>query len=386
MSKPFISAVIPCLDEEETLPACIEKVQTTFDKLGIFGEVVVGDNGSTDNSVEIAKKLGARVVHQKIRGYGAALQAAISATEGEYIIMADADDSYDWSDIEPFIKKLEQGYDFVIGNRFKGKILPKAMPFLHRYIGNPILSAISRLLYNVKVGDFHCGMRAFTRQAFDKMFLKTNGMEFATEMIVCAARINLKIAEVPINLYPDKRNRPPHLRTFRDGWRHLRFIISYAPNYLYLAPGGAMFLLGLSLMILLGNGPIVIAGAYMGIHYLALGLLLTLVGMNIVSMGLIAKLYLLRQSKGLKNRVANWFKNYFSLERGLILGVAISAIGFVIDVIILFRRITIGGQMNNSIHIAFVGTGLLAIGVNILFTAFLIGIILTDYPDQNNVQ
>ena len=212
-----VSAIIPCLDEEETLGICIRKVLSAFAELGIDGEVVVGDNGSSDNSVRIAEELGARVVHQPIRGYGAALRAAIEAANGDYLIMADADDSYDWSQIRPFIEKLDNGADFVIGNRFKGGIMPGAMPPLHKYFGNPVLSFISRLFFHVPIGDFHCGMRSFTRKAYNRMHLQTSGMDFATEMIVRAAQAGLKIEEIPIKLYPDKRSRPSHLRSFRDG-------------------------------------------------------------------------------------------------------------------------------------------------------------------------
>lgn len=387
MPKPLLSAVIPCLNEEKTLPICIKKAQACFAKMKIAAEIVVGDNGSTDKSVQLARKLGARVVQQNIKGYGAALKKAIEAARGQYIVMADADDSYDWSNLEPFIRALDEGYDFVIGNRFRGKIFPGAMPFLHRYIGNPVLSAISKFLYKVEVGDFHCGMRAFTRQAFHKMDLQTDGMEFATEMIVSASYNNLSIAEIPINLYPDKRSGPSHLRSFRDGWRHLRLIMTYAPNYLYLAPGTLMFFLGMMLMIALINGPITVAGFYMGIHFLALGLLLTIVGMSIISQGLIAKVYLAGQSPGYKtghkNRVVNWLNRHYTLERGILLGGSFFLAGFITDAYLLYRWLAIEGPMKSSIHLAFVGTGLVAIGITIIFSSFLVGLFLSDRHKQN---
>lgn len=383
MKRPKISAVIPCLNEEKTLPICIAKIQRKFDELGVIGEVVVGDNGSIDKSVEIASAMGAKVVNQKIRGYGAALKAAIEAAEGNYIIMADADDSYDWSNLEPFVNKLDNGYDFVIGNRFKGSIFPGAMPFLHRYFGNPILSGISRKFYNVPIGDFHCGMRAFTRKAYEKMSLQTEGMEFATEMVVRAARCNLRISEVPINLYPDKRTRKPHLRTFRDGWRHLRFIMTYAPNYLYLAPGGLFFILGALLMILLIKGPVLLGGFYLGSHFMALGLLLTLIGINIISQGIIAKVYLVSQTPGHEDIAVIWLKKKFTLERGLFLGGAILSAGLSIDAVLLFKRMLFGGSMESSIHVAFFGTGLVTIGINLLFSSFLINMFL-DNKTQND--
>lgn len=241
---PLVSAIIPCLNEELTLAICIKKVTEAFTRLDIQGEIIIGDNGSTDQSVEIAKSLGARVIHQSVKGYGAAISAAASAAKGKYLIMADADDSYDWSQLDIFVDALESGADFVMGNRFAGGIEPGAMPPLHRYLGNPLLSGIARLLYHSPIRDFHCGMRAFTREAFQKMATRSTGMEFASEMIINAHRAGLIIHEVPIKLYPDKRNRPPHLRSFRDGWRHLRLLIAHAPDRLYLIPGFTLLLLG----------------------------------------------------------------------------------------------------------------------------------------------
>src|SRR3977135_3139873 len=226
------------------------------------GEVVVADNGSTDGSAEIARAAGARVVSQPVKGYGAALQAGIEAARGRFIVMADADDSYDWSAIAPLVRKLQEGYDLVVGNRFRGGIQPGAMPWLHRYVGNPVLSAFTRLAFGVAVGDVHCGMRAFTKSAFERMRTATLGMEFATEMVANAAHNGLRITEVPTRLYPDKRGRAPHLRSFRDGWRHLRFILTYAPDYLYLVPGLGLLLLGLATQGALIRGPIHVGGAY----------------------------------------------------------------------------------------------------------------------------
>jgi glycosyltransferase involved in cell wall biosynthesis len=271
-----VSAVIPCLNEEQTLALCIEKAFRGFAELGVHGEVVVSDNGSTDRSVEIARGMGARVINERRKGYGAALLRGISEARGEIIVMADADDSYDWTAIAPFVRKIREGYDLVMGNRFQGGIKDGAMPKLHRYLGNPVLSLIARIAFRTRIGDFHCGMRAFTRSAFERMQLKTTGMEFATEMVANASHQGLRIAEIPVVLYPDKRNRPPHLRSFRDGWRHLRFILTYTPDYLYLVPGALLLLPGLLLEALLARGPVTIDGAYLGIHFLALGSLLTL--------------------------------------------------------------------------------------------------------------
>ncbi len=376
MEKPTISAIIPCLNEEKTLPLCIKKAQAAFAAMAIEGEVVVGDNGSTDRSVEVAESLGARVAHQPVRGYGAALRAAAEAASGKYLIMADADDSYDWSNLQPFVAKLDEGYDFVIGNRFRGGIEPGAMPFLHRYLGNPVLSGISSLFYKVPVGDFHCGMRAFTRQAYARMALQTEGMEFATEMVVRAAQEELRIAEIPIKLHPDKRDRRPHLRSFRDGWRHLRFIMTYAPNYLYLAPGGLFLLLGLALLLLLAKGPVSVGGFFLGSHFLALGLLLTLIGQNIITLGLIAKVILIKQTRTQEDLLVGLLENHYTLERGLITGGFFVVAGGIIDVRLLVEWLSASGGMETTVHLAFVGSGLIAMGINIVFSAFLLGMVL----------
>lgn len=379
MNKVKISALIPCLNEEETLPVCISKALNAISALGLEGEVVVGDNGSSDKSVAVALRTGARVATEnEVQGYGAAIKAAVRGATYDYLIMADADDSYDWQNIRPFVEKLEEGYDFVIGNRFLGHIHPGAMPFLHRYLGNPLLSSLARFFYNIPVGDFHCGMRAFTRSAYQKMNLQTEGMEFATEMVVRAAQEDLRIAEVPIDLYPDKRSRPPHLRTFRDGWRHLRFIMTYAPNYLYLIPGGMMFVVGALLQIVLANGPVALGGFFMGPHFLALGLLLTLVGFNALNLGLIAKVYLTRSAPAIQKKMVIWLHKHFSLERGLLFGGLLTSGGVFFDGMLLYRWLHDKGPMEESVHFAFVGSGMIVIGVNIIFSSFFLGMLLND--------
>jgi glycosyltransferase involved in cell wall biosynthesis len=374
--NPLVTAIIPCLNEEETLGICIAKIQQCYSDLKIEGEIVVGDNGSTDKSIEIAESLGARVVIENKKGYGAAIRTAVNAAKSNYLIMADADDSYDWSNLEPFIKKLDSGADLVMGNRFKGIIHPKAMPFLHKYIGNPVLSLISRLFYNIPVGDFHCGMRGFTKSAWNKMNLETSGMEFATEMVVRAAQEGLKIEEIPIDLYPDKRTRPPHLRTFRDGWRHLKFIMAYAPNYLFLIPGALLFMFGIALQSLLALGPVTIGHYYLGIHFLALGLLCMLVGLNLLIFGLTAKAFLWDRTKNLNNRLLNFLRNHFSLDRGIIAGVILFFLGFVIDFWIFVQWLGTSSPMDESIHIAFIASGLVASGISITFASFLLSLIL----------
>jgi len=235
-SKIELSIVMPCLNEAETLGICITKAQNFLDSNHVNGEIVIADNGSTDGSIEIAKQHNARVIHVKIKGYGSALRSGINASKGTYIVMADADDSYDFSNLMPFLKKLRSGYDLVMGNRFKGGIEKNAMPFLHKYLGNPVLSFIGRLFFKIKIGDFHCGLRGFSSEAYSKLDLRTTGMEFASEMIVKAKLNNLSITEVPTKLSKDGRTRPPHLNTWNDGWRHLRFLLLYSPKWLFLFP------------------------------------------------------------------------------------------------------------------------------------------------------
>ena len=255
-----LSIVMPCLNEAETLEVCIRKAQESLRKDEISGEVVIADNGSEDGSQEIAERLGARVVPVSGRGYGAALHGGFEAARGRFVIMGDADDSYDFSSLMPFVEKLREGYDLVMGNRFLGGIEPGAMPPLHRYLGNPVLTGIGRLFFRSPAGDFHCGLRGFRRDAILGLGLQTTGMEFASEMVVKSTLMGLRIAEVPTTLSPDGRSRPPHLRSWRDGWRHLRFLLLYSPRWLFLYPGAVLMLLGLvSGALLLAVLPLMLA-------------------------------------------------------------------------------------------------------------------------------
>jgi hypothetical protein len=380
MNQPTVSAVMPCLNEERTLATCIRKAQACFRELGIEGEVVIADNGSTDRSVEVARELGARVVHQPIKGYGAALMRGIEEARGEIIVMADADDSYDWLSMRDFIVRIQEGFDLVMGNRFSGGIEPGAMPALHRYLGNPVLSTLARVVHNAPVGDFHCGMRAFTKSAYERMRLRTTGMEFATEMVVNAMRAKLRVSEVPTKLRPDGRDRPPHLRSFRDGWRHLRFILTYAPNYLYLAPGGLMALVGLVLVAMLARGPIVLGGQYLGVHFLALGCVLSLMGFNIVHLGILAKVIAASQIASFDSRLSRWALNAFTLEGGLIAGVLMFLLGIGIDGWILWQWLGHDrGPQDRTVHVAFVAGLLIVLGINTIFSSFLLSMFVSDH-------
>lgn len=370
-----VSAVIPCLNEEKTLGICINKALDAFKRLRIAGEVVVADNGSSDASVEIATRLGARVVRVTERGYGAALIAGINAARGTTIIMADADDSYDWSEIGPFIEKINEGYDLVMGNRFKGGIEPGAMPILHKYLGNPVLSGIARITFKSNIGDFHCGMRAFRKNAIQSLGLKCTGMEFATEMIANAIRHQIKISEIPTKLYIDKRDRPPHLRSFRDGWRHLRFILLYAPDHLFLIPGLALMFLGLLLVLSLSLGSVTLFGQYFGTHYLALGSLLSIIGYNIIWMGIFAKTIVASRFKILETPLIRYFSSHFKLETGLVPGTILALLGFGIDLYVLAEWASNTAEpMEDTIHPAFAATTFMAIGIITIFNSFLISL------------
>jgi glycosyltransferase involved in cell wall biosynthesis len=374
-----VSAVMPCLNEERTVGICIKKAFASFRAMGICGEVVVADNGSSDRSVELAKTLGARVVHVLERGYGTALIAGIEAARGDYVIMADSDDSYDWEKIAPFVAALDQGMDLVIGNRFAGGIDQGAMPALHRYLGNPVLSWLGRTVHRAPIGDFHCGMRAFRRDVFPRMNVRTTGMEFATEMIVNSAKAGLKISEVPTRLRRDGRDRPPHLRSFRDGWRHLRFILTYGPNYLYLAPGVSCFIVGVVMLGALARGPVTIHGHYFGIHFVALACALTLVGFNVVHYGILAKVVGLRGATQVHSRIARWAISQFSLEGTLIVAASLTAVGLGCDAWLLVKWLAApGAPMDSTVHAVFIATLAIVIGVNLALGAFLLNMLVDE--------
>jgi len=287
-----VSVVIPCLNEANSLAFCIDKAVTAFRASGLSGEVIVADNGSSDGSIQIAEAHGARVVPVEERGYGSALRAGIAAARGPFIIMGDADDSYDFSEVPRFAEMLRQGYDVVMGNRFRGEIKPRAMPWHHKYIGNPGLTALLNLFFRAGIGDSHCGMRGFTRAVYERMDLRSTGMEFASEFVIKAAQLGARITEIPITLWPDKRGRPPHLRSFRDGWRHLRFMLLYAPNWLFLLPGGALLAVGLFLVFWLLPGPRQVSSRItLDIHTMIFGVIFTLLGVQILSIGSFAKVF-----------------------------------------------------------------------------------------------
>ena len=322
-----LTVVLPCLNEAETLAVCIRKAKASIAGLGIDGEVVIADNGSTDGSQDIARAEGARVVDVPIRGYGAALTAGIADAKGEFVIMGDADDSYDLSNLGPFVEALRGGADLVMGNRFAGGIEPGAMPALHRYLGNPVLTAVGRILFRSPVKDFHCGLRGFRREAILELDLRTTGMEFASEMVVKATLNKLNIVEVPTTLSPDGRSRAPHLRTWRDGWRHLRFLLLYSPRWLFLYPGMVLFLVGLVLGGVLLAGPIQIGEHALDVSALVYAMAAVLIGFQAIlfaafSRAFVANEGLMPPSPGMQKA----FK-VLNLERGLIIGLLLLIVG-----------------------------------------------------------
>lgn len=322
-----LSIVMPCLNEAETIGTCIRKAQSFLVRSGVAGEVIIGDNGSTDGSQKIATDLGARVIPIPLRGYGAALYGAIDAACGEYCIMADSDDSYDLENLEGFLAKLREGYDLVMGNRFTGGVLPGAMPWKNHYIGNPILSFIGRLFFGQDVGDFHCGIRGFSKSAFRSMDLRTTGMEFASEMVVKAEIKRMKITEVPTVLSPDGRSRPPHLRPYRDGWRHLRFMLMYSPRWLFLYPGTLMIILGLAGCAFLLPGPRLVYGIGLDVHTLLYAFMSILMGFQLAVFWVFAKVFAISEGLLREDPRLNRAFRYITLETGVAIGGLLVAIG-----------------------------------------------------------
>lgn len=322
-----VSVVMPCLNEAETLATCIQRATDALRQGNIKGEIIVADNGSSDGSQEIAKRMGARVVQVEAKGYGSALRGGITAARGQFIVMADSDNSYDFGDIAKFVEKLRTGADLVMGNRFLGGIKPKAMPSLHRYLGNPVLSAIGRLFFHSPCGDFHCGMRGLRKSAYEQMQLRTTGMELASEMIVKASLLKMTIAEVPTTLSPDGRSRPPHLRTWRDGWRHLRFLLLYSPRWLFLYPGILLMVFGLAASLWLLPGPRRVGEVVFDVHTLLYALMSILMGFQAIAFATFTKVFAI--SEGLLPEDPRLMKvfRYVKLETGLAIGAVLVLLG-----------------------------------------------------------
>ena len=372
-----VSVVIPCLNEANSIGVCVSKAMEAFRVAGLRGEVVVADNGSTDGSTEIAEKLGARVVLVAQRGYGSALRAGIGAARGAFIVMGDADDSYDFSEVPRFVEKWRQGNDVVMGNRFRGEIKPGAMPWHHKYLGNPVLSSVLNLFFHAGIGDSHCGMRGFTRAVYDRMDLRSTGMEFASEFVIKAAQLGAKITEIPITLWPDKRGRPPHLRSFRDGWRHLRFMLLYAPNWLFVLPGAAFVLLGLSLVFWLLPGPRAITPRIiLDVHTMIFGVIFTLLGAQILSIGAFAKVFSYAERFDRSGTVSlKRLLKRVTLESGLLLGGALFLSGFAGCAWVTWRWVVSGfGPLAEVRQVLFWAMWLF-LGLQIIFASFFLSML-----------
>ena len=370
-----VSVVMPCLNEKDTIGACIDRAAAALREHGISGEVIVADNGSSDGSIEIARKHGARVVHQPERGYGAAYMKGISAARGRYILIGDSDNTYDFSDLPRLIAPLRQGKDLVMGSRFQGRILPGSMPWANRYIGNPILTGMLNLMFKLRISDAHSGLRAFTRDAYDRMKLQTTGMEFASEMVIKASMARLNIAEVPITYYP--RLGTSKLNPFGDAWRHIRFMLLFSPAYLFMMPGNLAILAGLALTVALVRGPFTLGGFYVGIHFMVVGSLLAVLGLQMVSFGMSARAYafsehLISNDMGLKR-----FMRYYSLERGLALGSLLGVLGLVTFLYILFQWLAGDVRFDALIHLheAIAASTLTIMGVQIIIASFFLSLL-----------
>ncbi|MGH7301839.1 MAG: glycosyltransferase family 2 protein [Candidatus Rokuibacteriota bacterium] len=376
-----LTILMPCLNEAETLGACIDEANRFLSRSGVRGEVLIADNGSTDGSQEIARGKGALVVPVAERGYGAALIGGIKAARGRYIVMGDSDCSYDFANLDHFIAKLREGYDLVMGNRFRGGIAPGAMPPLHKYLGNPVLSGIGRRFFTSNIRDFHCGLRGFRKDSMVRLNLRTTGMEFASEMVVKATLAQLRVTEVPTTLAKDGRSRPPHLRSWRDGWRHLRFLLMYAPRWLFLYPGLFMVAFGLFAEALVLPGPLQIGSVVFDVHTLLVGMASMLVGSEILIFFLLAKQHGI--NAGLLPEGDNYrrYRRLFTLERALLLGAGMTILGVagVVTAVSLWGANAFGTlDYSHMMRLLIPSITLLALGIQVIMASFVSG--LMDLP------
>jgi glycosyltransferase involved in cell wall biosynthesis len=377
-NRTELSILMPCLNEAETLATCIKKAQKALEDLNVNGEVVIADNGSTDGSPEIAASLGARVIHVAEKGYGSALLGGIKAARGKYIIMGDADDSYDFTNLGPFLEKLRAGYELVMGNRFKGGIAPNAMPPLHKYLGNPVLTGIGRLFFRSPCGDFHCGLRGFSKAAIQRLDLRTTGMEFASETVVKASLHGLRITEVPTTLSVDGRNRPPHLRSWRDGWRHLRFLLVFSPRWLFLYPGLLLMLVGAVVSGWLLLGPRVVDGITLDVHTFLYAAMAIVIGYQTVIFAIFTKVFAITEGLLPEDPRLKSLFNYIKLETGILAGALLLVAGIGLSIYALsFWSATSFGPLDPSrtLRLVIPAVTLIALGLQTVLSSFFLSIL-----------
>lgn len=374
-----LTILMPCLNEAETLEVCITKAKNYLEKAGISGEVLIADNGSTDGSQQISTGLGARVVPVPEKGYGAALLGGIAAARGRYIIMGDADDSYEFSKLDAFVERLRDGADLVMGNRFQGGISAGAMPPLHKYLGNPVLSFLGRLFFKIKVGDFHCGLRGFNAESIKKLDLRTTGMEFASEMVVRSSLAGLRMDEVPTTLKPDGRSRPPHLRSWRDGWRHLKFLLMYNPRWLFFIPGTVLCTLGVLLSALLFFGPLQIGGSLsLDLNTFVAACFMVATGIQLTTFGVLSRYYADITGILPANARSNWIRDNISTDRlALNAGICFFAgLLFFGYAVVVWAGAGFGSLVNPMVpRVVVLGLTLIVIALQLFFSAFLLGVL-----------
>jgi hypothetical protein len=381
-----VTVLMPCLNEAETVATCVRKAAGFLCEHGIDGEIVVADNGSTDGSQRLAEEAGARVVPVSAKGYGNALMGGIVAAQGRYIIMGDADDSYDFTALMPFVSALRDGADLAMGNRFKGGIAPGAMPALHRYLGNPVLSSIGRLFFRVKIGDFHCGLRGFRRDSVLELGLQATGMEFASEMVVKSTLAGQRVVEVPTTLSPDGRSRPPHLRSWRDGWRHLRFLLLFSPRWLFLIPGSALLAIGLLIGIAVVPGPFNIGSVAFDVDTLVAASAMVVIGFQAVQFALFTKIYASAEGFLPQDWWAKRVLRFWSLERGLVTGALLGLVGLAGMLVSISEwKVARFGPLdpNHSLRLMVPSATALVVSCQVIFGTFFLSILAirrTSHP------
>lgn len=380
-ATPELSVVMPCLNEARTITGCVREAMDALAASGIAGEVVVADNGSTDGSQDLATQAGARVVPIAAKGYGNALRGGIAAARGRFILMGDADGSYDFSHLPRFVERLRAGADLVMGNRFRGGIQPGAMPWKNRHIGNPVLSFVGRLFFRTGIGDFHCGLRAFTTDAYRRMDLRTTGMELASEIVIKSVLFGLRVEEVPIVLRKDGRDRPPHLRPWRDGWRHLRFMLLFSPRWLFWYPGILLMALGLVLGGALLQGPLPLGRITLDVHTLLFAAVAVLIGFQATSFAVLSKFVATRA--GLRRPEAgfeDWFR-HLTLESGLVTGgvLVVAGLGLSIGAVSIWGGQGFGRlQPAETLRWVIPGALCLVLGCQMILTSFFLGVLRLD--------